>query len=56
MPPRTVKERLAQEIGVPVRSIEYWFWARNKKIRAGLSPTSLNQISPRQMGASPDSM
>jgi hypothetical protein len=28
------KESLARECGVAVRSIEYWFWARNKKLRA----------------------
>jgi hypothetical protein len=28
------KEELSRECGVAVRSIEYWFWARNKKLRA----------------------
>ena len=28
------KEGLSRECGVAVRSIEYWFWARNKKLRA----------------------
>ena len=28
------KEALSRECGVAVRSIEYWFWARNKKLRA----------------------
>jgi hypothetical protein len=47
IPPRVVKEELSLQCGVPVRSIEYWFWARNKKIRAGISPSSL--VSPRTL-------
>ena len=33
---------LAAECGVAVRSIEYWFWARNKRLRAaGIDPASV---------------
>jgi hypothetical protein len=28
------KDALAAECGVAVRSVEYWFWARNKRMRA----------------------
>ncbi len=34
IPNRMEKEVLSRECGVAVRSIEYWFWARNKKLRA----------------------
>ena len=30
LPEKSVKEALARQCGVTVRSVEYWFWALNK--------------------------
>ena len=54
MPGRAEKDRLADECGVSARSIEYWFWARNKRLRgaATCSPSQSPGGGSRKRGRS----